>query len=73
MESTLTGDRLATDRLASIRGQFQEMPGLHLTLVQARRLFGLDERTSRTLLAALVEDRFLAMTAAGAYVRADMR
>jgi len=47
------------------------MPGLVLTRSQARRLWHLDERTCDTVLHELVHDRFLEVTAAGAYIRAD--
>jgi hypothetical protein len=61
------------DWLCLIRGQYLEMPGLRLTLPQARRLFGLDDLTSSALFAALVDTKFLRQTRAGAYVRADVQ
>lgn len=57
--------------LSEVRGQFQEMPGLRLTLPQARRLFGLDDVTSAALLAALVDATFLRVTPDGHYMRAE--
>ena len=48
-----------------------EMPGLHLTLAQAQRLWRLDASTSTAVFNALVEARFLRQTDRGAYVRAD--
>jgi hypothetical protein len=45
--------------LARIRGEFREMPGLRLTPVQARRLWGLDAEQCQTLMDALVEVNFL--------------
>jgi len=56
--------------LARIRSEFVEMPGLHLTLPQAQRLWGLDERTCREILNALVDMRFLARRRNGSFVRA---
>jgi Fic family protein len=56
--------------VARIRGEFVEMPGLHLTLAQAQRLWGLDERTCREVLDALVDMRFLARRRNGAFARA---
>lgn len=54
-----------------VRGEFQEVPGLHLTKPQVRRLWGLDPPTCDALLDALVDGRFLKRTHDGAYARAD--
>jgi hypothetical protein len=60
------------DRLVErARGEYLEMPGLQLTISQARRLWGLDEETCGALLTALVEQHFLLRTAAGMHVRRD--
>jgi len=56
--------------LARIRAEFSEMPGLRLTLLQARRLFGLDIVTCSSALAALQASGFLATTRDGAFVMA---
>ena len=58
--------------LGRIRAEYLEMPGLRLTLAQARRLWGLDETTSDALLGALVDAQFLRKTRNGTYVRADL-
>ena len=47
------------------------MPGLILTEAQAQRLWALDDRTCRIVLATLVERSFLRRTSAGAYVKAS--
>lgn len=52
-----------------IQSEYCEMPGLILTEGQARRLWAIDDRTCRIVLAALVERNFLRRTTAGAYVR----
>jgi hypothetical protein len=52
-----------------VRGEFQEIPGLHLTKPQVRRLWSLDEQTCDILLDTLVRDRFL-RTMRDQYVRA---
>jgi DNA-binding GntR family transcriptional regulator len=52
-----------------IRGDYREMPGLSLSPDQARRLWGLDERTCREALTALVESGFLRRTPKGTFVR----
>ena len=62
-----------TDWLGLIRAEYLELPGLHLTLPQARRLWGLDEVTTEAVFAALVDTSFLRRTRAGAYVLADGR
>jgi len=56
--------------LHRIRGEFAEMPGLTLTTQEAARLWDLDATHVRSLLRALVDARFLAHTADGAYRRA---
>ena len=59
------------DWLQIIRGEFQEIPGLHLTRPQVQRLWGLDALTCDALLEAPVDDRFLKRTQDGAYARVD--
>ena len=54
-----------------IRGEFLEMPGLRLTLDQARRLWRLDETACDAVLGALVDAHFLARTRDGAFIRHD--
>lgn len=56
--------------LARIRAEFTEMPGLRLTLLQARRLFGLDVVTCASALATLQASGFLTTTRDGAFVMA---
>jgi hypothetical protein len=55
--------------LARIVSEYDEMPGLSLTLAQAQRLWHLDESTCRTLLNALVHRKQLLLTPRGRYVR----
>jgi hypothetical protein len=54
--------------LARIRSEYLEMPGLRLTLLQARRLWGLDILTCSSALAVLESSGFLQTTRDGAYV-----
>jgi hypothetical protein len=54
-----------------IRGEFLEMPGLHLTLGQAARLWHMDAAVCADALRQLVGERFLTQTRTGAYIRAD--
>jgi hypothetical protein len=52
-----------------VRGEFLEMPGLHLTPQQASRLWGLDRAISEQVLDGLASVGFLVRTREGAYVR----
>jgi hypothetical protein len=54
-----------------VRGEFREMPGLTLTVAQARRLWSLDLSTCSEVLSELVETGFLCRKADGAYGRAS--
>src|SRR4026207_1882292 len=66
--------RLAMDlhRLVHrVKSEFNEMPGLQLTLPQAARLWGLDHEASRLVVDALVERSFLRWTARGTVIRVD--
>ena len=62
-------DTHITNRLQLIRAEYLEMPGLCLTMPQVQRLWGLDPITSESLLATLVEAKFLRRTGQNAYVR----
>jgi hypothetical protein len=59
------------DAVLRIRSEFVEMPGLQLTLAQARRLWNLDEHICKEMLDVLVDLQFLKKTQAGAYLRRD--
>lgn len=63
------GKSWLTDVLAHIREEYEEMPGLCLTLPQAQRLWGLDATTCERAIAALVEAGYLRPSTFG-YVRA---
>lgn len=55
--------------LARIKGEFLEMPGLRLTCRQAQRLWNLDALMCESLLAALVDVRFLVVTPEGLFMQ----
>jgi hypothetical protein len=59
------------DITTRISGEYQEIPGLQLTLAQAARLFDTDPRTIEDGLNRLVAASFLCHTGAF-YVRADL-
>ena len=64
--------RMELHRLVSrVRSEFNEMPGLQLTLPQAARLWGLDQAASRQVIDVLVEGSFLRWTQRGTVVRTD--
>jgi hypothetical protein len=57
--------------LELIKSEYFEMPGLHLTTEQMRRLFGCDINVCESAVGVLETAKFLRRTARGAYVRAD--
>jgi hypothetical protein len=63
-------DRIAT-WCAICRADFDEMPGMRLTVENARRLWSVDADTCRRVLDRLVERDFLIRAADGCYGRAD--
>jgi hypothetical protein len=58
--------RALTER---VRGEFNEMPGLQLTMAQAARLWGMEQSACRSVIEALVDAAFLRWTASGTVVR----
>ena len=52
-----------------IRGEFEEMPGLSLTSVQASKLFGISPDVCAAILADLIEEGILRLTSDGSYAR----
>ncbi len=54
-----------------IRNEFNEMPGLRLTLQQAQRLWGLERDMCRAVIDRLVESSFLRWTATGTVIRLE--
>jgi len=54
-----------------VREEFLEMPGLRLTPVQARRLWGLDTEACHAVIEALIATAFLKWTSNGAVTRAE--
>ena len=54
-----------------VRGEFREMPGLALTVAQARRLWSLDAAMCTDVLTDLVSAGFLCQRADGTFCRAS--
>src|SRR4051812_40459688 len=67
----LTGETTIADWLQLIRGEYSEVPGLHLTNAQVQDRWGLDASVSDILLRTLVDAGFLRRTIHGVYVRTD--
>jgi hypothetical protein len=62
------------ERLVSrVRAEFNEMPGLTLTMLQARRLFGLPPDACTRILGGLAAEGLLRRLPDGAYARRDTR
>jgi hypothetical protein len=57
-----------TDWLHLVQSEYLEMPGLHLTRPQIRRLWGLEDDTCDALLEQLLATHFLRRTRQDAYV-----
>lgn len=51
--------------LHRVRAEFQEVPGLRLTIAQAQRLWGLDRETCQAVLDQLTKTRVLTLGADG--------
>jgi hypothetical protein len=64
MRSWLAG---ASPAVRRIYADYQEMPGLRVTLAQARRLWSLDEAACREALDVLVAKGVLARSESGTY------
>jgi hypothetical protein len=75
MKNTLMLDeRTAADQFAyallRAQSEFNEMPGLKLTVAQASRLWSFDSALCTEVLSALVERRFLIRTRNESFARA---
>jgi hypothetical protein len=55
--------------LERLRGEYLEMPGMHLTIEQAQRLCGIEPTMCHQVLEALVKANFLRLTSGGTYAR----
>jgi hypothetical protein len=69
-EAIVYDDTLEGDPLATIRGEYREMPELRLTAAQACRLFNLAPELCNALLEQLVLEGFLWRSPDGKYGRA---
>ena len=55
-----------------IRAEFEEMPGLILTMPQASRFFGIDKDLTRSVMDQLVSSAYLRWTRSGAITRTGL-
>ena len=62
-------DHMWRQTLRRVRGEFEEMPCLRVTIAQATTLFGLPDTVCSWVLSRLESDGFLGRTANGEYVR----
>jgi hypothetical protein len=53
-----------------VRAEFDEMPGMTLTMRQASRLFGIERETCKTVVDRLVRTHYLKWTTSGSFTRA---
>lgn len=68
----MTSDaRTMSEWVQLVKSEYLEVPGLHLTKLQVRRLWGLDPCTCDALLDELVAAQFLRRTARDGYVLVD--
>ena len=66
------GNAMNADAVAKrIQAEFEEMPGLTLTVSQASRLFGLDREICRDVIDELVRRAYLRRTKTGVITRED--
>jgi hypothetical protein len=59
-----------SDLIRRVQSEYSEMPGLCVTLPQAKRLLAIDETTCAAVFAVLVKKGTLRRTPQGRYVRA---
>ena len=64
-------DLIAASLVERVLGEYREMPGLALTLDQARRLWGCDASTCRSVADLLVERHLLRWSSQRRLVRAE--
>ena len=63
--------RTMHDVLTRLRGEYLEMPDLRLSAEQVQRLCGIEAKLCQSVLDALVDAKFLCVTARGHYARPD--
>lgn len=69
--STMNLSKNACERIAVVRSEYSEMPGLRLSKRQAVRLWNLDPSSADEIFGALEQANFLRRTPDDLYVRSD--
>ena len=69
MAQRIPDERALDAIVAVVRREYHELPGLILTVEQARRLWGLDPTTCRAVLRRLVDTGELTETQGGGFTR----
>jgi hypothetical protein len=73
MNATLgrgAGNETIRELAQRIQAEYEEMPGLSVTLPQAQRLWAADRHTCQTVLDRLIDRGVLRMTTRGRFIRA---
>ena len=65
------GDSIDARLVERVLGEYREMPGLALTIEQARRLWGCDAVTCQRIVEVLVERHVLRSSRHGRLIRAE--
>ena len=65
------GDSIDARLVERVLGEYREMPGLALTIEQARRLWGCDAVTCQRIVDVLVERHVLRWSRHGRLIRAE--
>lgn len=61
--------RTTQDVLDRVRAEYLDMPGMRLTIQQVQRLCGIEQMLCQTVLASLVDAKFLCVKSDGMYAR----
>ena len=68
-QGPLDADPVRAGLVRRIRGEFDEMPGLSLTSIQASKLFGISLDVCAGILVDLIEEGMLRLNSNGRYAR----
>ena len=71
-QSATSETRDLQDCVQLVRTEFAEMPGLHLSKRQAKRLWNLDDRRTELIFDTLESSHFLRRTENDTYMRTDV-
>jgi hypothetical protein len=69
LKGRIVSPSLIRELTRRVQAEYAEMPGLSVTLAQARLLLGIDEQICAAVLKALIDRGVLRRTAQGRYIR----